>query len=225
MTILSTVWMAHRGHERTERAVRMGTRGCQARSVRGPALCALSWLEAARAGTACSRCCRLLRQVKQQQIMQGFMLQTRPGSSSVTSAIVTACSSVMLQTSCPPGASFPTCFPQLCPSRFGRGCWGSSWGCLRPPGAGLWLVGSCCHAGAAILPPGKGRSGSGLSLPNWDHCIWIHWHLQPHSRGICRTLPGFLCAFSSLIPPLASLGWQVFKTLWFNGYNVVTIIN
>lgn len=66
-----------------------------------------------------SLCLRLLQQVKQQEIIQGFMQQTRLGSSSVTSAVVTACSLVMLQTSCPPGTSFPTCFLWLLPSEFG----------------------------------------------------------------------------------------------------------
>lgn len=111
---------AHRNSHEDGKSKWLPSRQCR-REL--PCVPSPGWKQPAQAGTPCSWCCWLLQQVKQQEIMEGFMPQTRLGSPSVTSAIVTACSSVMLNTSCPPGMSFPTCFPQLCPSRFGRSCW------------------------------------------------------------------------------------------------------
>lgn len=111
------------------------------------------------------------------------MQETRLGFSSVTSAIVTACSLVMLQTSCPPGTSFPTCFLQFWPSEWqeaARAANGVDW---SSSALGSWLMRSCLHVGADILPSeqsctaaidcedlGREVLGSSLSLPNWDHC-------------------------------------------------------
>lgn len=101
------------------------------------------------------------------------MQQTRLGSSSVTSPVVTACSSVMLQTSCPPGTSFPTCFLWLLPSKFGSKLW---MGRSCPFSIRLWVDWSVSPCGC-WYPPFRAELcqcrclrkevlGSSLTLPS-----------------------------------------------------------
>lgn len=156
------------------------------------------------------------------------MQQTRLGSSSVTSAIVTACSFVMLQTSCPPGTSFPTCFLQLWPSKFGSKL---LMGRTGPPqhyqavgkldSLSMWLLISCPQSRTAPMQLtedlGKKVLGSSLSLSSWDHSGLLSSGLvtyfsKSYSQVLCRrTLSKSSYGFSSLLPLLPYLGCKVFQ--------------
>lgn len=156
------------------------------------------------------------------------MPQTRLGSSSVTSAIVTACSSGMLETSCPPGTSFPTCLLQLCPSEFGKkllrqlmGVYEvvSVQGCGSWDPAALWVLASSL----------RDRNFWALPCPSWIGIAVLGYivDLPPPASfsGALQIFTWALMCLFQLAPPLASLGWHFLKTLLFNGYSVVMCIS
>lgn len=162
-----------------------------------------------------SLCLRLLQQVKQQEIIQGFMQQTRLGSSSVTSAVVTACSLVVLQTSCPPGTSFPTCFLWLLPSEFGSK--------LRIGRSSPFqhqtidrldcvsmqmLISSLQSRALPMQVTQKGGSGIQSDPPKlFTQMCTCYLPPQSCSQVLCRTtLSKSFCGFSSLLPLLPSSG-------------------
>jgi len=133
------------------------------------------------------------------------MQQTRLGSSSVTSAIVTACSLVMLQTSCPPGTSFPTCFLQLWPSKFIRkllgplmGWTGRFWDPACPFQIGISAV---CYV--VDLPPSLQALFPGALQKNLIRVLTWLFHLASAS-----SFSGMKSLSSLVVQTLATMWWH-----------------